>query len=252
MPLPPTVFPELNHSVFSNDGDALQFCTTCAFSNACLAEGMDKTSLMALHVMVEHIGPFHEGDVIFRQGDPFHAIAAVRAGSVKTLQVDRTGRAQIQGFHLPGEVIGLSAVEGERYPCSAIALDTVMLCRFSFPQIATLAMRLPGLQAQLFRLMGRDIQLASQLRGDYDAAERLAAFLVAYSRRLQARGFSPSRFQLTMTRLDVANYLRMTGETLSRTFRRFQQSGWIAAAGRDVEIVQREPLEALALPILDT
>lgn len=246
-----SIYPKLNPRVFSNDGDELQFCSTCAFSQACLSQGMDKSSLMELHVMVEHVGPFHEGDVIFRQGDPFQAIAAVRAGTVKTVHSDRSGRSQVLGFHLPGEVIGLNAVEGERYPCTAIALDTVMLCRFSFPKIATLALRVPGLQQQLFRLMGRDIALAAQLYGDYNSEERLAAFLIAYSRRLEARGFSPSRFRLTMTRLDIANYLRMTSETLSRLFARFQKSGWIAAAGREVEILQRAPLEELATPILD-
>ena len=78
---------------------------------------------------------------MFRKGDPFDAIAAVRAGTVKTYVVDREGREHVLGFHLPGEVIGLDAIDGEHYPCNAVALDTVALCRFSFPRMAELAAR---------------------------------------------------------------------------------------------------------------
>ena len=189
---------------------------------------MDKRALMDLHVLVEHVGPFHAGDHVFREGDPFEAIAAVRAGTVKTYVVDRDGHEHVLGFHLPGEVIGLNAIDGETYPCNAVALDTVMLCRFSFPKIAVLATRLPGLQQQLFRLLSRDIGRAALLAGDWTADQRMAAFLIGLSRRLAARGFSPNRFQLTMARTDIANYLRLAPETVSRVLRRFQD-GWPAA-----------------------
>ena len=243
-------FPRTDARTLSNDGDALPFCSTCAFSQACLAEGMDKSSLMDLHVLVEHVGPFHAGEHVFREGDPFEAIAAERAGTVKTYVVDRDGREHVLGFHLPGEVIGLDAIDGDHYPCNAVALDTVMLCKFSFPKIAVLATRLPGLQKQLFRLLSRDIGRAALLAGDWSADQRMAAFLVGLSRRLAARGFSPTRFQLTMARTDIANYLRLAPETVSRVLKRFQQDGLLAVDRREVELVGREALEALAAPIL--
>ena len=176
-------FPRADASIIADDGDALHFCSTCAFSQACLSEGMDKRALNDLHVLVEHVGPLHAGDHLFREGDAFEAIAAVRAGTVKTYVVDREGREHVLGFHLPGEVIGLDAIDGEHYPCNAIALDTVMLCRFSFPKIAVLASRLPGLQQHLFRLLSRDIGRAALLAGDWSADQRMAAFLVQFSRR---------------------------------------------------------------------
>ena len=108
-------FPRSSARVMADDGNDLQFCTTCAFSHACLSQGMDKSALMDLHVLVEHVGPYHAGDVLFREGDPFESIAAVRAGTVKTYQVDRNGHEQVLGFHLPGEVIGLNAIHGDRY-----------------------------------------------------------------------------------------------------------------------------------------
>jgi CRP/FNR family transcriptional regulator len=234
----------------ADDGDALRFCSTCAFSEACLSQGFDKSALGELHVLVEHIGPFHEGEHIFREGDEFTAIAAVRAGTVKTYVVDPGGHEQVLGFFLPGEVIGLNAIHQSRYPCNAIALDTVMLCRFSFPKMALLATRMPGLQAQLFRLLSQDIGKAALLAGDYSADERMAAFLMALSRRYAQRGFSPTRFHLTMSRTDIANYLRLAAETVSRVLRRFQDEGLVVVERRELEIRDSERLHALARSVL--
>ena len=237
-------------SPIADDGDALRFCSTCAFSDACLSQGYDKSALSELHVLVEHIGPFAEGEHIFREGDEFTAIAAVRAGTVKTYVLDTAGNEQVLGFFLPGEVIGLNAIHQARYPCNAVALDTVMLCRFSFPKMALLATRMPGLQAQLFRLLSQDIGKAALLAGDYSADERMAAFLVSLSRRYAQRGFSASRFHLTMARTDMANYLRLAPETVSRVLRRLQDEGLVLVERRELEIRDAAKLEALARPVL--
>lgn len=244
------VFPRTDASILADDGDSLRFCSTCAFSQACLSEGMDKRSLMDLHVLVEHVGPLAPGEHVFREGDSFSAIAAVRAGTVKTYQLDRDGHEQVLGFHLPGEVIGLNAIHGDRYPCNAVALDTVMLCRFSFPKIALLATRLPNLQQHLFRLMSHDIGVASLFARDNSADERMAAFLIGLSRRLAARGFSPRRFQLTMSRTDIANYLRQAPETVSRVLRRFESDGLLHIKQRDVEVLDLLRLQQLASAVL--
>ena len=250
MSTPGVIFPRTGPAIMADDGDELSFCSTCAFSQACLSQGMDKTALMDLHVLVEHVGPLHAGEHVFREGDPFTAIAAVRTGTVKTYHIDRDGHEQVLGFHLPGEVIGLNAIHDDRYPCNAVALDTVMLCRFSFPKIALLAQRLPNLQQHLFRLMSRDIGVASLFAGDNTADERMAAFLVGLSRRLAARGFSARRFQLTMSRTDIANYLRQAPETVSRVLRRFERDGLLRIKQRDVEITDPPRLEAIALSVL--
>jgi CRP/FNR family transcriptional regulator, anaerobic regulatory protein len=234
----------------ADDGDAFHFCSTCAFSAACLESGYDKSQLRDLHVLVEHIGPFREGEHIFREGDPFTAIAAVRSGTVKTYVTDSEGREHVQGFFLPGEVIGLNAISQARYPSNAVALDSVVLCRFSFPNIAALAMRMPGLQQQLFKLLSLDIGKAALLSGNFSADERVAAFLITLSRRYAARGFSPTRFMLTMTRTDIANYLRLAPETVSRVFRRFQDEGMIQVERREIELTDRKQLEVLADNVL--
>jgi CRP/FNR family transcriptional regulator len=237
-------------SPIADDGDELHFCSTCAFSAACMQSGYDKEQLRELHVLVDHVGPFREGEHVFREGDPFNAIAAVRAGTVKTYVNDADGREQVLGFFLPGEVIGLNAISHPRYPCNAVALDSVMLCRFSFPTMSALALRMPGLQQQLFRLLSEDIGKATLLAGNFAADERMAAFLVGLSRRYAARGFSPDRFVLTMTRTDIANYLRLAAESVSRVFRRFQDDGLLRVERREIELLDRARLEQLARSVL--
>ena len=244
------VFPRGDARTVADDGDEFRFCSTCAFSQACLDHGMDKRALADLHVLVEHVGPLHAGDHVFRRGEPFTAIAAVRAGTVKTYVVDNDGSEHVLGFHLPGEMIGLDAIDDGRFPCNAIALDTVTLCRFSFPRIAELAARVPGIQQQLFRLMSRDIGAATRLAGDWSADQRMAAFLLGLSQRLAARGFSATRFQLTMARTDIGNHLRLAPETVSRVLKRFQDDGLVDVDRREIELRNVAALQALALPIL--
>lgn len=238
------------HNPVADDGDALHFCSTCAFGSVCLPAGLDKTSLQELHCLVEHAGPYQAGEHIFRTGEHFGAIFAVRGGTVKTCLVDDDGREQVLGFHLPGEMIGLNAIHPAKYPCDAVSLDTVYVCRFSFPALATLATRMPGIQQQLFRLLSQDIGKASLLAGDHSADERLAAFLVGIADRYAARGFSPSAFRLSMARSDIANYLRLAAETVSRVLRRFQDTGLIAVDGRDVTLTDAAGLRHLARNIV--
>ena len=84
----------------ADDGDELRFCSTCAFGSVCLPAGIDKRALSELHVLVQHIGPYRNGEHIFRQAEPFDAIFAVRGGVVKTRLLDDAGNEQVLGFHL--------------------------------------------------------------------------------------------------------------------------------------------------------
>jgi CRP/FNR family transcriptional regulator, anaerobic regulatory protein len=234
----------------SDDGTELQFCTICPFSRSCLAEGVDKQDLRELQVLVDHVGPLPAGSLIFEQGAPFDAIAAVRSGTVKTARLDREGREHVLGFHLPGEVIGLSGIADERYPCNAVAIDSVQLCRFSFPKLSVLARRLPGLQKRLFRLLSSDIGSATLLSGEYTADERLAAFLVLLSRRLASRGSPENQLSLAMPRTDIANYLGLAPETISRVLRRFQDERMVRVYRRRLELTNPRRLETIGAAIL--
>ncbi|NCT68430.1 MAG: helix-turn-helix domain-containing protein [Rhodanobacteraceae bacterium] len=234
----------------ADDGDDYRFCSTCAFGAVCVGSGVDKIALRDLHCLVEHVGNYRPGTTIFRTGERFSAIYAVRSGTVKTRLVDIDGRELVLGFYLPGELVGLNAIHPESYPCDAVALDTVEVCRFSFPALATLATRMPGIQQELFRRLSKDIGNAALLAGDYSADERLAAFLIGLGRRYAERGFPADTLHLAMSRGDIANYLRLAAETVSRVLRRFQDQGLINVDGRDVAIAKPAALFDLARPIL--
>ena len=234
----------------AGEGDEVAFCGTCAFAPVCLPAGYDKTALAELHCLIEHVGPFPAGTHVFRVNDPFLAVYAVRAGMVKTFVVDDEGREQVQGFFLPGELVGLSGIYPAHYVSNAVTLDTTTVCRFSFPAIATLATRIPSLQEQLFRLLSKDIGSAALLAGDFSADERLAAFLIGLSDRFSARGMSAARFRLSMSRADIANYLRLATETVSRVLRRFQDERLIEVDRREVEIRDLPRMRHLARCVL--
>jgi CRP/FNR family transcriptional regulator len=113
-----------------------------------------------------------------------------------------------------------------------------------------LASQVPGLQQHLFRLLSEDIGKAHFLAGDFTAEERMAAFLVVLSRRYSARGLSATRFRLTMARTDIANYLRLAAETVSRILKRFQEDGTIRVDRREIDLTDLDRLEDIARNVL--
>lgn len=226
----------------AGNGEVDQFCQTCAFSGVCGAVGCGKTDLAAMHGLVDQVGPYRAGDYVFRTGDPFRAISAVRRGTVKTSRVDKEGHEQVLGFYLPGEVIGLNAIYPDKFTCNAIALETTYFCRFAFSAVSALATRTPAVQQHLFRMISRELGSNSLLVGDYSADERMAAFLIDLGERHAARGQSATRFHLSMSRSDIGNYLHLAAETVSRVLSRFRSQGLMQIDGRQVTICQPEAL----------
>ena len=193
--------------------------------------------------------PLKKGDYLFRQGDSFSSVFAVRSGSLKTYSVSDCGEEQITGFHLPSEFVGLSGVDTELYPTSAIALETTSICEIPFERLDELSATLPQLRRQLMRIMSREIrddQQMMMLLSKKTADERIATFLVNLSARFSARGFSATQFRLAMSRNEIGNYLGLAVETVSRVFTRFQQAGLIEAEGKEIKITNNEELCQLA------
>ena len=221
-------------------------CSNCSLAKICLPMGLDQDELERMDGVVTRSAPMHEGDHLFRVGDAFKAVYAVRAGSYKSYTVDSEGREHVLGFHLPGELLGLEAIYPARHVNNAVALDTASVCVLPYDRLQVLAGEIGGLRSQLFRLMSKDIADAAALAGDFTAEERLAAFLVGLSRRFQQRGFSCQEFNLTMSRRDIANYLRLAPETVSRVFARFEKDGFIAVERRAIKLRDSAKLHTLA------
>lgn len=220
-------------------------CGTCSLSELCLPMGLHRGDVEKLEELIAPHGPLHAEDHLFRVNDPFRAIYAVRGGCFKTYLVDESGREQVLGFHLPGELIGLDAIWPEKHQCNAVALDTSSVCELPYSEVSQLASQVPSLQQTLFRLLSRDIGDSHTLAGDLTAEQRIAAFLLSLSSRLKLRGYSETHLTLAMPRRDIANYLRLATETVSRVFTRFEKDGMIAVDRRDVRLTDIERLRKL-------
>lgn len=229
-------------------------CKDCSLAALCLPLSLDMQDLDALDNIVKRSRPMKKGDFLFRQGDTFASVYAVRSGSLKTFSVTDCGQEQITGFHLPSEFVGLSGMDTELYPVSAIALETTSICEIPFDRLDELSASLPQLRRQLMRIMSREIrddQQMMMLLSKKTADERIATFLVNLSARFRARGYSPQQFRLAMSRNEIGNYLGLAVETVSRVFTRFQQSGLLEAEGKEVNLINLIEICALAGGNLD-
>ena len=229
-------------------------CKDCSLATLCLPLSLDMQDLDALDNIVKRSRPMKKGDFLFRQGDAFASVYAVRSGSLKTFSVTDCGQEQITGFHLPSEFVGLSGMDTELYPVSAIALETTSICEIPFDRLDELSASLPQLRRQLMRIMSREIrddQQMMMLLSKKTADERIATFLVNLSARFRARGYSPQQFRLAMSRNEIGNYLGLAVETVSRVFTRFQQSGLLEAEGKEINLINLIEICALAGGNLD-
>lgn len=224
-------------------------CKDCSLSSLCLPLSLEDKDMDALDEIVKRGRPLKKGEFLFRQGDAFTSVFAVRSGAIKTFSLSDSGEEQITGFHLPSELVGLSGMDTETYPVSAQALESTSVCEMPFDHLESLSAQLPQLRRQLMRVMSREIRDDQQmmlLLSKKTADERIAAFLVNLSARFRARGYSANQFRLSMSRNELGNYLGLAVETVSRVFTRFQQSGLIQADGKEVHILKPIDLCALA------
>jgi CRP/FNR family transcriptional regulator len=223
-------------------------CKDCSLASLCLPLSLNLEDMDALDEIVKRGRPMKKGEFLFRQGDAFNSVFAVRAGALKTFSLSDGGDEQITGFHLPSELVGLSGMDSEIYPVSAMALETTSVCEIPFERLDELAVQLPQLRRQLMRIMSREIRDDQQmmlLLSKKTADERIATFLVNLSARFRARGFSANQFRLAMSRNEIGNYLGLAVETVSRVFTRFQQNHLLEAEGKEVHII--DPIELCAL-----
>ena len=220
-------------------------CSKCCLQNVCLPHGLAQDQLTDMDELTRVKRRIAKGSTLYRSGDAFDSLYAVRSGSFKTVGVSRHGDEKVTGLHLPGEVMGLEAINSRRHGYDAIALEDSEVCVIPFAALSQLSMRIPELQQQLLRILSGDIsrdQGLMLLLGGMDAEQRLAAFLLSLSRRYQQLGYAATRFSLRMTREEIGSYLGLTLETVSRLFSRFQKEGLIGAHQRDIELKDSDKL----------
>lgn len=224
-------------------------CTDCSLGKFCLSQGLSGLDMDRLESIIKRSHPLQRNEHLFRKDAPFQSIYVVKTGSIKTYLTGEDGSEQVLGFHLPGEFIGLDAIQNHAFTCSAKVLETSVVCELPFSQLSELSLVIPGLQQQIFRLLSREIAEDARiltLLSKKSAEERLAFFLVGLSCRFQRRGFSPFCFNLSMSRNDIANYLGLALETISRLLTRFQEEGLLRANRKHIELLKLDQLQQMA------
>ena len=223
-------------------------CSNCNLRELCMPIGLSDDDLARLDEVISSRRKVRRKTALFRNGEKFHALYAIRTGVFKTCVTAEDGRDQVTGFQMAGEIVGLDGIVNDHHTCDAVALEDAEVCVLPFDRIGELSREVGALQHHLHRVMSREIVRehgVMLLLGTMRAEERLAAFLLNLVQRLQARGFSRSELVLRMTRQEIGSYLGLKLETVSRTFSRFAEENMIEVHQRHVRIVDVDRLRGL-------
>jgi len=214
----------------------------------CLPNGLKQQEVIQLTAIIKDKRPLRMGELLFWQGQHCESLYALKSGSFRCFIAHETGEEQTIGFYLPGELMGLEAFQHGRFNCSTIALETAAVCELPLTELNRLCAEMPSLQHQVMRILGKEITSDHDkiLLGHRPAQQRMAIFLLMLSKRYAALGFSSTLFNLTMSRYDMANFLGLTIETVSRQLRALVQQGIISVKQRCIQINDIEALKTLA------
>jgi CRP/FNR family transcriptional regulator len=223
-------------------------CSACGLHQLCLPAAIGADDLHRLDEILQARRPLERGQPIFHADHAFTSLYVVRSGSFKTYTTNEHGDSQVLGFHLPGEILGFDAVSTDRHQCTAEALERSTVCEVPYMKLAQVAAQVPGLQRQLMRVISREVQRDHEhliMMGRRHAQERLAIFLKSLSDRYRRLQRDPAVLTLAMSRYEMANYLGLVVETVSRLFTRLQSLGVLEVHRKTVRILDFEKLDAL-------
>ena len=226
-------------------------CSNCNLRELCMPMGLSESELNRIDDLVAVRRKIKRGTPLFRNGEKFTNLFAIRSGFFKTSIASEDGRDQVTGFQMAGEVMGLDGIVNDFHTCDAIALEDAEVCVMPFDRIEELSREVNALQRHVHKIMSREIVRENGvmlLLGSMRAEERLAAFLLNLVQRLHARGFSKNELVLRMTRDEIGSYLGLKLETVSRTFSKFAEDDIIEVKQRYVRIVGPEALQDIVNP----
>lgn len=230
-----------------NRSDSAAPCLTCTKRTQCPAAGLDTGAHVAQQVV-------HGGSALYESGARFNGVYIVRSGFLKSYSVDSEGVMQVTGFHLPGDFVGMDGIESGAYGDTVEALDTSSVCRIPLAAFdaSNGAHARADIMLAFVKLMSRTIAADRRMLftlGKMSARRRIGAFLKELSERMAASGYSSTEFTLCMSRTDIANYLCLALETVSRLITQLNDEGVIAIDRRNIRILDREALVQDTAPV---
>lgn len=223
-------------------------CSGCSLRELCLPIGLRPTDLEKLDAVIRQSRRLKKGEFLFRTGEVFTSLFAIRTGFFKTTVASQDGRDQVTGFFMSGELMGMDGICAYAHSCDAVALEDSEVCELPFGHMEELGKHIPSIQTHFFRLMSREIvrdQGVMLLLGNMRAEERIAAFLLNLSQRLHFRGFAANDFILRMSREEIGSYLGLKLETVSRTLSKFHQEGLLAVEHKHIRLLRPDLLNQM-------
>lgn len=214
-------------------------CQNCRLGDICLPIALSNDAITRLSKIVKHGKILQQNDSLYRQNSTFSSIYALKSGSIKTVAITADGEEQITGFYLPGEILGIDGLNTHLHRTTSIALETTAVCEIPFVHLEALSLEIPELQRRCFHLMSQEISSQQQLLlmlAKKTAEERVAFFIINLSDRYARYGFKSEVVQFPMSRQDIANFLGLTIETVSRVFNKLQQQKLIESNRRELII----------------
>lgn len=224
-------------------------CAECSIQQLCLPSGMNGEDMERLDQVARRRRPLTKGESLFRAGEPLKSVYVASEGSFKTVVVSASGEEHVLGFHLQGELFGLDAIGTGQHRCEAVALVDSQVCELPFDRLTSIAVKLPSLQQQLLRVIGQCVNHDHdhvEVLSRRQASERIAMFVHSLSDRYRRIDHPANDFHLPMSRDEIARYLGLALETVSRGFSRLHEDGVIEVRGRRVRILDEEALYAAA------
>lgn len=229
--------------------DDTQACVQCPAQQVCPWGNLEAADRKRLEQVINRPGVFRAGRRLFHAGESLRSLFILRSGCVKAWNITDTGEEHVIRFHMPGDVLGLGSICSGVYDCNAMSLDTCSLCELPYTKFQRMAERVPSLNVVLLKMMSREIQEEERttlLRGHRSAPAKISAFLCRLADSFASRGFSGSEFNLSMGRREIADYLGLALETVSRTLTQLDNDGALSVKGRRILVRDREHLESLA------
>lgn len=222
-------------------------CAACSVRDMAFCGVLDEQELSRL-IPILHVVGVDPHSPIIDEGEPADYLFNVTAGAVKLYKLLPDGRRQITGFLFAGDFLGIAM--NERYAYSAEAVDKVSLCRFPRRKLEHLLDEIPKLEKRLLGMASNELVQAQDqilLLGRKTAREKVVSFLLNLTARAVKRGAPESPVALPMGRADIADYLGLTTETVSRTITNLKRDGHIRLVqGGNVELPDIEALRELA------
>ena len=231
---------------FSVLGAFRQACRVCSLNELCWPIGLELAELERLQSIVRRNTSLSAGSHLFWVGDVSNAIYALRSGCIKCYSLDAGGHELVYGFQLRGELLGFDAVYPDRHRCNAVVLEDCSACVVPYADIDRVGREFPGVHSHVLQLMSRGLSRHITYGEGIGATQRIAAFLLDICSRLQQPGTHGYEFRLPMSREDIASYLGVSPETLSRLLTKLNKKNLICVDRRQVRLVDPQRLDLIA------